>query len=184
MNVLVNNYEERMSRIKARSQQILVSRKKMQIRVVFACVPVLITVVALLFMLPKDNRKSMSNSASLHQVPQTSIEDVVPEKVVLLFESDKCNLTVTDPMTIAAAKEMLASWFVGDQLATSSPSGALAEDDSESTERKKTLSIQFYNGDKIENKYVLIGNELKCLQTGKTVRLSEAQIEEIRRYIP
>lgn len=184
MNISVDSYEERMSRIKARSQEITASRKKKQIRIVSACVPVLITVVALLFMLPKDNRKSMSNNASLHQVPQTSIEDVVPEKVVLLFESDKCNLTVTDPMTIAAAKEMLASWFVGDQLATSSPSGALAEDDSENTVGKETLSIQFYNGDKIENNYILIGNELKCLQTGKTVRLSEAQIEEIRRYIP
>lgn len=183
MNVSVDNYEERMFRIKARSQQILASRKKMRRRIISVCIPVLVCGVAVVFMLPKDNGKTKGDGDSLHQKPQTSIQDVALYKSVLCFEGDRYNITITDQKTITAVKEMLTSYFVGDQLATSSPSVTTAEDDSENSEKRETLSIQFFDGDVVDMSYHLTGNELKCLQTGKTVRITEAQIDEIRRYI-
>lgn len=183
MNTSVDSYEERMSRIKARSQQILASRKMVHKRIASVCVPILICCVAVLIMLPKDNNKTNSSRDDLQQVPQTSVQDMAQDVWVLCFEDDRHNVTISDQKTITAVKEMLTSYFAGDQLATSAPSGTIAEDDSENTVKKDTLSIRFSNDDVIEKSYLLIGNELKCLQTGKSIRLSEAQVEEIRRYI-
>lgn len=145
--------------------------------------PVLVCGIAVLIMLPKNNNKTKPNGDNLQKVPQTSIEDMAPDKSVLCFEGDGYNKTITDQKTITAVKEMLASYFVGDQLATSAPSGTIMEDDSENIEKIETLSIRFSNDDVIEKSYLLIGNNLKCMQTGKTIRLSEDQVREIRRYI-
>lgn len=184
MNTSVDSYEERMSRIKARSQQIVISRKKKQRRIISVFAPVLACGIAMLIMLPKNNNKLKPNGDSLQKVPQTSIEDIATDKSVLYLEGDGYNKTITDQKTITAVKEMLASYFVGDQLASSAPSGPIMEDDSEYTEKRETLSIQFSNdGDVIEKSYLLIGNDLKCLQTGKMIRLSEDQVRELRRYI-
>ena len=179
----MNEFEARMARIRERSSQMLLARKRTRRRILAACIPLLLCGMAAIFLLPDSNTTPVSVPQTATTVPITQNAD----SYFLLFETENGSKTVSDSETVREFAELLNGFYTLSQPETVTPGDDMvAQEDAETGTSgvKETLTIIITASNGEQNGYTLTDHILKCRENGDTVRLTDEQIGAIRRYIP